>query len=263
MKINEMIQRVLSLYSQGVTSDDSRLSKRFVYSKLLSARAFLLSQKLDKRQPISQWAYQTLDCVELVKALPYECPCLPAVGCQILRTKEPLPQPLTGLLNGHEIQSVTSLEGSLNIPETTWEAKKHKKGNKYTAAKPDFYIRNNYLYITTKKAPSVISITGLFDDPLEVDAFPSICGSTPCIETSASTSTSASRAAAPDDTNTVGPNDGCPDCEGPLNKDLPIEKSMLKTVIELAVQELTVFAAGKEDVKNDSRDGGGMQQQQQ
>jgi hypothetical protein len=261
MKINEMIQRVLSLYSQGVASDDSRLSKRFVYSKLLSARALLLSQKLDKRQPISQWAYQTLDCVELVKALPYECPCLPAVGCKILRTKEPLPQPLTGLLNGHEIQSVTSLEGSLHFPETTWEAKKHKKGNKYTAAKPDFYIRNNYLYITTKKAPSVISITGLFDDPLEVDAFPSICGSTPCIE-SAGVSGAANRGV--DDTsNTVGPNDGCPDCESPLDKDLPIEKSMIKTVIELAVQELSVFAAGREDVSNNSRDDGGMQQQQQ
>lgn len=249
MKINEMIQRVLTLYSKGVPSDDSRLSRRFVYSKLLSSRALLLSQKLDKRQPVSQWAYQTLDCVELIKAQPYECPCLPAVGCQILRTKEPLPQPLTGLLNGHAIQSVTSLEGSISFSETTWEAKKYKKGSKYTAAKPDFYIRNNYLYITTKAAPSVISITGLFDDPLEVDAFVTMCPDTPCIDP-----LSTNQRGIDDDLNVVRPEDNCPDCLSPLDKEMPIEKSMIKTLIELTLAEINIFSQMSEDRSNNAQD---------
>jgi len=146
MKTKEIIQRIQSLYSKGVKSDDSRLSSRHIYNKALTTRAFLIEQKLDKRQPISQSVYQTLDCVELIPALPYECPCLPEVGCKILRTKYQIPQLLTGLLEGAAIQSVNSVEGSLTFNRTTFEDKKYKKGNKYTASKPDYYIRNDYLY---------------------------------------------------------------------------------------------------------------------
>tara|TARA_R110000803_G_scaffold45536_1_gene95917 strand:+ start:15 stop:749 length:735 start_codon:yes stop_codon:yes gene_type:complete len=237
MKIKEIIQRVQSLYSKGVQSDDTRLSSRHIYSKVLTTRAKLLSQKLNKRQPISQWVYQTLDCVELVEALPYECPCLPAVGCKILRTKNKLPQPLLGMMNGNGIQSVTSLEGSITFSETTWKNKKYSAGSKYTSSKPDYYLRNDYLYVTTKGSPKVISITGLFDDPVEAEKFPSICGDTPCKEGS------------------LTPADGCPECMGPLDKELPIDLSMVDTLIELASNELiNVFNQSREDTSNNSMD---------
>jgi len=235
MILKELIQRVQSLYSKGVQSDDSRLSARHIYNVLLSVRATLITQKANKRQHVSQWNYQTLNCVELIKAEPYECPCLPAVGCVILRTKHPLPQPLTGLMGGHMLQSVTSLEGSIIFSETTWEAKKYKKGSKFTSNKPDYFIRDNYLYITTKKGPKAISITGLFDDPLEADKYPGICKEEICKEST--------------------PEDVCPDCISPLNKDLPIEKDMVKTLIEMSAQELlSMFSQGREDLSNNTRD---------
>lgn len=236
MKLKEVIQRVQSLYSKGVHSDDTRLSSRHIYSKVLSTRARLITQKINKRQFISQWNYQTLDCVELIKAEPYECPCLPSVGCIILRTKEPLPKPLTGLIGGHMLQSVTSLEGSVIFSETTWEDKKYKKGNKYTADKPDYFIRNNYLYLTTKKGPKSISITGLFEDPIEAENYPSICGN----ELGCGENVSAEE---------------CPDCIGILDKEFPIEKDMIGTLVEIAAQELLVmFSQGKEDISNNTRD---------
>ena len=235
MKISELIQRILSLYSKGVQSDDSRLSKRHVYSKILTARSRLILQKLNKRQAISQWNYQTIDCIELIKAEPYECPCLPSVGCTILRSKFPLPTPLTGMLDGHALQSVTSLEGSVIYSETTWQNKKYKKGSKYTADKPDYYIRNGYIYLTTKKGPKSFSVTGLFEDPLEVEAYDTICGNIPCGKNV--------------------PSEECPDCVSPLDKDLPIDKSMVETLIELATQELIItFSQGKEDISNNSID---------
>jgi len=235
MIINKMIQRVQSLYSKGVQSDDTRLSKRHIYSKLITSRAKLFTQKLNKRQKISQWNWQTLNCVELIKAEPYECPCLPSIGCVILRTKEPLPKPLTGILDGHAIQSVTSLEGSILFSETTWEDKKYKKGSKYTANKPDFYIRDNYLFITTKKGPKAITITGLFDDPLVADTYPRICGDSKCEEST--------------------PENICPECESPLDKDFPIDNEMAETIVDMAVQELIgVFNQGREDVSNNTRD---------
>lgn len=235
MIIGEAIQRVQSLYSKGVQSDDTRLSRRHIYSVLLSIRNLLFVQKANKRQPISQWNYQTINCVELIKAEPYECPCLPSIGCVILRTKEPLPKPLTGLINGHLIQSVTSLDGSIIYSPTTWEDKKYKKGSKYTANKPDYYIRDNYLYITTKKGPKAITITGIFEDPVEVKNYPSICEDKGCGEST--------------------PEDNCPDCQSPLEIDLPIDKDMAKTWIEMAAQELlSMFSQGREDVSNNTRD---------
>lgn len=235
MIIKEIIQRVQSLYSKGVQSDDTRLSARHIYSKVLSSRARLITQRMDKRQKVSQWVYQTLDCVELVKALPYECPCLPAIGCTTLRTKLELPDPLTGILNGHMIQSVTSVEGGITFSETTWEGKKYSVGAKYTSTKPDFYIRNNYLFITTRDAPKVISITGLFDDPLEAKNFPSVCGTEPCAGGT--------------------PEDDCPECTSPLDMELPIEKAMVETLIEMAANELIgVFNQSVEDVTNNSAD---------
>mgnify|MGYP003640065982 CR=1 FL=1 len=235
MIVKEIIQRVQSLYSKGVQSDDSRLSSRHIYSVILSIRDTLLVQKANKRQPISQWNFQTLNCVELIKAQPYECPCLPSVGCDILRTKGKLPKPLTGLIDGHMIQSVTSLEGSIIYSPTTWKDKKYKKGSKYTSNKPDYYIRDNYLYVTTKKGPKVISITGLFEDPLEAEMYPNLCGGSDCTESSK--------------------DNICPDCISPLDKDLPLDRDTVKPLIEMAAQELlSMFSQGREDISNNTRD---------
>jgi hypothetical protein len=259
MIIKEMVQRVQSLYSKGVQSDDTRLSKRHIFSKLLTGRARLITQRINKRQPVTQWSYQTLDCVALVKAPPYECPCLPAVGCTILKTKLPLPAPLMGIFDGHAIQSVTSVEGSIVFSETTWKAKKYASGSKYTSTKPDFYIRNNYLYVTSKVAPKVISITGLFENPLEVYAYPSICGEVECKENKTTIEYPVfNENEEPSSTSTATgftPDKNCPECVSPLDQVLPIDKGMVETLIELSANELiAIFNQGQEDTSNDSRD---------
>lgn len=233
MIIEKIIQRVQSLYSKGVQSDDTRLATRHIYNTLLGLRSRLLVQKINKRQPVSQWVYQTLPCVELVKAQPHECPCLPMVGCVIMRTKEPLPQPITGLMQGHILQSVTSLDGSIIFSETTWEDKKYKKGSKYTANKPDFFIRNGYLYITTSKAPKAITITGIFQDPVDVYFYPGVC-SQDCNEKDGV---------------------GCLECTSPLEMELPFENDMESTLVEMAAKELIEsFNRNREDLSNNSRD---------
>lgn len=231
MLLKEIIQSVQNLYNKGVKSDDTRLSNRLIYSTVLNIRANLFTQKINKRQSISDWNYQTLECIELVKAAPYECPCLPPVGCVILRTKEKLPKPLTGLYNGDTLQAVTSVDGEIIFSPTTWKDKKYKKGSKYTANKPDYYIRDNYLYVTTRKTTKVISITGLFEDPLEAVKFPSSCQEEECKDNT------------------------CIECISPLDMDLPIDKDTVKTLLQMVAQELLApFSQGKEDVANNSRD---------
>lgn len=236
MKNKEAIQRVQSLYSRGVHSDDTRLAARHIFSKLLTIRARLMTQKLNKRQKISQWNFQTLHCVELIKAEPYECPCLPSIGCVILRTKEPLPKPLTGIIDGHMLQSVTTLEGSVIFSETTWKDKKYKKGSKFTSDKPDYFIRDNYLFITTKKGPKAITITGLFEDPVEAENYHSICGNGEgCGEST--------------------PADECPDCVSPLDQEFVVDNDMVGVIIEMAAQELIqMFSQGREDITNNTKE---------
>jgi hypothetical protein len=225
MITREIIQRVQSLYSKGVQSDDSRLTPRHIYSKILTVRSKLMSQQAKKKQKISQWNYQTIPCLEMEIAPEHECPCAPPLGCNIYKSKQPLPEPLTDL-NGHLIESVTSLDGSVIFSEVTWTEKKYKSGNKYTASKPDYFIRNKYLYVTQKKGTSVVQVTGLFEDPWVVEQYASIC----------------------DDCESCG-------CDSPLDMDFPIDNDMIDTLVEMAFNELIVmFSQRPEDKTNDASD---------
>lgn len=226
MKVAEIIQRIQSLWSKGVQSDDLRLTERHIYNKMLTVRSRLLYQKANKKQKLNQWNFQTLPCVELVKAPIHECPCLPPIGCEILKTKYPLPKPITNLTN-HILQSVTSLDGSVIYSEIGWTEYKYKQGNKYTGSKPDYFIRDGYLYLTYKSGPKVVTITGLFQDPVEAESFPSYCDN--C--------------------------EDCQDCDSPLEKEFPIDDELLDVLVEFCIQELVVmFSQSQQDKTNNSQD---------
>lgn len=226
MITSEIIQRVQSLYSKGVQSDDSRLTPRHIYNKLLTVRSKLVSQKAKKHQKINQWNYQTIPCVEMIKAQKYECPCIPPLGCDIYRSKEKLPKPLTNLQT-HLLDSVTTIDGSIVYNEIGWVEAKYKSSNRYTSNKPDYFIRNEYLYVIQKKGASVIAVTGLFEDPYEVYIFPSVCDD--CEE--------------------------CNTCSSPLDLEFPIDDDMIDTLIEMSLQELVIgFSQSREDITNDASD---------
>lgn len=227
MKIGEVIQRVQSLYSKGVQSDDSRLSSRHIYNKMLTVRSRLIYQKANKKQKLNQWNFQTLPCVEMIPATVHECPCIPPVGCQILRTKYPLPKPVTSIF-GHLMQSVTSLDGSVIYSETSWNEYKYKNSKKYAKNKPDFFIRNEHLYITYKTGPRIISITGLFEDPLIAANYPSYCDED-C--------------------------EDCQNCQSYEEQEFPIDNELLDVLIEFCVQELVIlFSQSFQDTTNNTKD---------
>lgn len=226
MIIKEAIQRVQSMYSRGVQSDDSRLTPRHIYSALKSARSTLLRQRTNKNQKISQWSYQVLPCVELKKAAPYECSCVPSNGCMVLRSVNKIPAPIISL-DDHLIQSVTSLDGSIRFDETTFENNKYSSGNKYTSNKPDYYVRNGYLYITSLKHLKGITLTGLFDDFIEAYQFPSMCAS------------------------------DCPECacKDATEYDIPIDGDLIDPLLKIADDELIIIVKQmNEDNTNNTSD---------
>lgn len=213
MILRELIQRIQSLYSSGVQSYQSRLTPRHIYNKLLTVRNRLIVQQINKKQRTSDWNYQTLHCVEM-EVVPVEhCPCIPPSGCEILKSKKRLPKPLMGFTQ-HMIKSVNSITGSDIYSEVTLNEKKYKKGNKYTANKPDYFILDGYLYIThLKGTPRIISITGLFDDPVEAKNFEGKCSNNEdCIE--------------------------CNECISALDIEFPCESDLIEPLIELSSLEL-------------------------
>lgn len=228
-KLENLIQRVQSLYSRGVQSDDTRLRSRHIYHKLKSIRSRLISQKISKKQKISDWSYQYLPCVELVRAPANECLCLPSPGCLVLRTKHPLPRPLTSL-SGHIIKSVTSIDGSVIFNPTTFDAVKYNKGSRYGSKSALYYYFNGYIYIINTTAIKVATIVGLFEDPVEVEKFPSICDED-C--------------------------EDCENCDSALEAPFPIDGDLVDPLIELSAEELIgQFKQSRQDKTNNSTEDG-------
>lgn len=229
MLVKEVIQRVQSLYSRGVQSQDSRLTSRHIWNKLITVRAKLLAQQSNKNQTISQWTYQTIPCIELIAAAPYECPCVPPSGCFLLRSKHPLPELLV-TLRSNGIQSVSSLNGSLIIDKTTFATSKYADGNKFTSKKPAYFVYNNYLFVTITKHLKIIQATVLAENPEEIWEFPSAC-------------------------------DDCVDCcISVLDRPFPLDNDTIDTAISMASAELiSVFTQMREDKFNNSTDDTGTQ----
>jgi len=224
MTIREATQRLLSSYRKGVQTDDSRLTQRHAYNILASLRGKLLTQEAKQRQKVNNWNYQVLPCVELIEAPSHECPCLPPIGCTLLKSKFKFPKPLTNL-EKHLIKSVTSIEGSIIYNETTWAEKKYQSGNKYTAKISDYWFRNEYLYTSHYTGPKVVTVEFLAQDPVEAFGYPSFCGV------------------------------AADDCITPLDYEFPFDNDSMDVLIELAIKELSLlFLQQSQDLRNDSKD---------
>lgn len=230
MTTGEVIQRIQSLYSKGVASDETRLMSRHIYNKLLTVRSRLISQEAKKKQEISQWNYQLLPCVELEVVPEHLCPCIPPTSCSILRSKYKLPKPLSGL-SGTLINSVSTI-GMINrvkLDEIKINAVKFLKGNKYTSRKINYFIQDGYIYVIATNSLKVISVVGLFEDPIEVSNFKNLCSQEDCKD--------------------------CGKCKDYSEEIFPIDSDMIDTMIELSLTELLqIFSQGSEDKTNNSSD---------
>jgi hypothetical protein len=226
MLIAEIIERITSLYSKGVSSDESSLSDRHVYNKALSVRMRLLSQQLKQKQRVSDWNYSILPCVELIKVPNHECACLGDLGCDVYRTKHKIPKIITDS-NRHYIEYVMSVDNGMRIEEVSRQGVLYLKGNKYTGTKPKYLFENGYLYFPLNNSPGVVKIKLLAENPLEASRFPSLCED--CLD--------------------------CVNCTAAPDEDFVIDGDLIESLITLCAQEILVgFGQGREDKTNNSRD---------
>lgn len=230
MRTGDIIERVRSLYTRGVPSYDCRLTPRHIYNKMLSTRSFLLSRKYSGKSQVSEWDYQTLNCIAMVDSTLSECGCMGVNQC-VRRSRCELPKPLyTG--KGDMIRSVSTINGQVLLSQDTWVSKKYGSGAKYTADAPSYMFKDKHLYVFGLPRLKVATMIAVFEDPLKVDEF----NHSDCSEC-------------------YNPEEDTDMCMSALDIDFPIEESMVEPLVDMCVRELVaMFNLAIQDVYNNRED---------
>lgn len=173
--VSQFKQRAVT--PNGKLSDDVPFSNRAIVDFLNQARAKVLTDVMDMGRPMSEEHEQVLGCVKMKYVDMNECPCLPPSGCKWQRSEQPLPSWL-------KLRAVTGVTPNSRNPRfeyKKWDRiqyvadarlKSTREGRYYTLRDTN---KGTYLYLYNDNFIDSISISGVWSDPAEAEAFPS-CG---------------------------------------------------------------------------------------
>ena len=153
----------------GDTSDDTLSSELAIYNTLRTSRTVVLRIATDRGERLSEEHFQTLSCIELEEVDRVECPFIPASGCVWLRSTCDIPDFVS-------IQSISTQLGDM-YSYVRWDRVREKVGGRLKSAKTDkFYSLRTvkdkvYLYIYNDEFIKNITLTAIFEDPIEAEAF--------------------------------------------------------------------------------------------
>lgn len=176
MKLSEIISTIRNLPRGGQGDfDDNAYTDRQLAFIVNYYRTKLIDQDINKGKVLTQYYVQTLGKVRLTKASKTECGALDCdIGDYILRTENILPKAVdTNAQN--LITYVGTIDGKVPYQKTSFQSSKYDKFAKYTGNRTKYYELNSYLYIVNPPSNNLkyISITGVFEDPLQVNEFKS------------------------------------------------------------------------------------------
>jgi hypothetical protein len=146
--IGESISRVRNVI-KGV-KEDAFLTDRFIYS-LIIKYASVLVRRQDNENKIMriQSLFEVLPCVDLVEVSKIDACCAGIkTNCKIMRTKEPIPEPMEGA-EGPLIRSVSSLDGSIVLNNTNPSTYTYMTGQptfKYNKTKYYWYLEGHLYF---------------------------------------------------------------------------------------------------------------------
>lgn len=158
MLVGEAISRVQSLYSKGVESDDSRLSSRHIYNKLITVRENLAINQFRSDEFWSEWDQQPLHKIPMKR---FDG----GFGCPMMKSVDTLPHAIS--TGEDEGIMISSWNGETIYTRSSFEHRKYLKGNKYTSGKGYFYIHDDYLYLLNSKMTEAFA-HGFWRDPIQV-----------------------------------------------------------------------------------------------
>lgn len=154
------------------TSGSNNIEFRIETMQLLfwinEVRAQLIAQSLNRRDDINDTWLQTINCLEMEQVDSAEC-CTVTSGCYVLRSKKQLPSTIDSYKDNW-IVSVTTPLGDI-IPKQNVFKARYQKYNTFTANKPGWYLKNDYLYVTNNQLLKYVNVTALFSDPTDLENF--------------------------------------------------------------------------------------------
>lgn len=208
---------------KSLLSDDNGWSIRLIYYFLLRYRARLIREKVRNHLPLSHWNYQTIDCIPLEKVDLSECPCTPASGCSFKKTELQIPKPLSRL------KSVTSTNGQITYTFVEWERLEHKIRSRFKGERDNAFYTiktrqdGSYLYLYNSIHTKYITVTGIFENPLEIQYFPK-CDGTEV------------------------------DCKNPKTQPFILDPDILTTVYDMALGQIAKTKQLASDIDNNDMD---------
>lgn len=213
------------LQDKGPLSDEGVVSKREVYFMLIRYRARILAEKQRARGfTLSRHNLQTIACIPVDEVDQAECPCAPASGCTFLKTKFKIPKPIGNL------QSVTSIDGRIAYDYIQWERYQDLTHSRFEAEanSASYTLRNigggTYLYLYNDTHKESITVTGVFESPLEIQNYPDC-----------STHTT-----------------DC--CFSPLDEEFIIDPDLLPIIYDLALGQFFRAKTPQQDIFNNDQD---------
>lgn len=221
MLINEYIGHIQSIFNGGVPSDDKKLSDEHIYHLMKIVRSRLIYEKQNKMYKLSDQSFQYIPCIKVEEGHLNDCPCLND-DCTVLMTCE-LPKILTWRNN--ILLHVTTIAGE-TIPQTSLKKLQYDKYKKVRLSKHSWFIHNNRLVVTGDTRLCVISMKGLFEDPMELENI-GIC-------------------------NQHGEDLGVP-CFNPLEDEFPLEPELVDVMYKLIAEELKLLYGMPQDNENNAK----------
>ena len=179
-KVNEIIYDVREAVRQ--TTDDTDISDRYILYLYNIKRSKYLRQDLNNLQKtIDISILQTL-CLELEEVSINECGL--DLDCEtIMRTKQPLPK----LLELHLKPSIVTVKptNKISVP-FNFITKERTVFSKYSPFKDSIFAfldTDNRIYLYSQndavKLIECLTVTAIFEDPLELQNYTNCCGCTP------------------------------------------------------------------------------------
>jgi hypothetical protein len=169
--LNQIVYDILNIASQGTQSDDFSISERQCALWVNELRSKLIHQAIQKKGDINDSWLQHINCLELQEVDAAEC-CDVDTDCTVLKSITQLPSYI-------EIVSVRDILNKTTFSPITFFRAKYTSGNRYTANRPKWYMKDRYLYIINSNILEKVSLSGVFEDPTALGMFTS-CEGTPC-----------------------------------------------------------------------------------
>lgn len=162
-----------SISEIGPLSDENVYSNRELYFLLLRYRAAIIAQKIRERGwNLNRHNFQTIGCIPLDRTTPEECPCAPEGEKEFRKTRFVVPKPIGNYV------SVISIGNHISYDFIQWDAIQDLRNSRFKAERdrPFYTIKTSkdgtYLYLYNDKHGDTITVTGIFENPLEVQNFP-------------------------------------------------------------------------------------------